>query len=141
MIGSERPGEEDYLWLMKVAKACLLMPVNTHIPLDSDGWESVAGLDAVYGSLGHPAVKSAWDKAPNALPFVGEALQTTGATHGLSVQYGQLGQHIVRLHKGPSRDVAARFGAALKSLSKDANKACQLADPGRIENRIDALYV
>ena len=66
VIASERPGQEDYPWLMKVAKACLLMSINTDIPLDSDGWESVAELDGVYGALGHPAVKAAWDADPDA---------------------------------------------------------------------------
>ncbi|MEZ4266064.1 MAG: lipoxygenase family protein [Myxococcota bacterium] len=74
----------------------------------------------------------------DALPTVYESLSTIRATYGFSIQYGRMGAHITRFHRGKSGAIMRRFVGRLNELARAAPAAYPPANPARIGNSVDA---
>lgn len=74
----------------------------------------------------------------DALPTVHQSLCTIRATYGFSIQYGRMGAHITRFHRGESGAIMRRFVGKLNALARSAPAEYPPANPSRIGNSVDA---
>jgi hypothetical protein len=74
----------------------------------------------------------------DALPTVRQSLAVIRATYGFSIQYGRMGAHITRFHRGKAGAIMKRFVARLADLARAAPAAYPPANPALIGNSVDA---
>lgn len=97
-----------------------LYPVNVRVPVPDDA-----------GAVTEQTLV-------DALPSVYETLCVVRATYGFSIQYGRLGAHIRRFHRGDSATVMRQFAADLEALAAAAPPAYRPANPANVGNSVDA---
>lgn len=97
-----------------------MYPVNMRVPVPAEG-EVVTEQTLI-----------------DALPSVYETLSVVRATFGFSIQYGRLGAHIGRFHRGPSAEVMRRFTERLATLAAEAPAGYRPANPVNVGNSVDA---